>query len=112
MIAVGRSPIQRLSGKENYQYIPAETTEKGDWQKVLHKVDAVVNLAGFNIFRYWTGHAKTQIYDSRILTTHNLVKAMPAEKGVTLCSTSAAGGLRNRLNRTFSKCLKEEMYES
>ena len=96
VIAVGRSPIHRLSGKENYQYISAETTEQGDWQEALKNVDAVVNLAGFNIFRYWTDHAKTQIYDSRILTTRNLVKAMPADKGVTLCSTSAAGYYGNR----------------
>ncbi len=59
-------------------------------------MDAAVNLAGFNIFRYWTDHAKTQIYDSRILTTRNLVEAMPADKGVTLCSTSAAGYYGNR----------------
>ena len=96
VIAVGRSPIHRLSGKENYQYISADTTEQGDWQKALKNVDTAVNLAGFNIFRYWTDRAKAQIYDSRILTTRNLVEAMPAGKGTTLCSTSAAGYYGNR----------------
>ena len=96
VIAIGRSPNHQLSGNDNFQYISADTTEKGDWQKALKNVDAAVNLAGFNIFRFWTDHAKTQIYDSRILTTRNLVEAMPKDKGVTLCSTSAAGYYGNR----------------
>lgn len=96
VIAIGRSPNHQLSGNDNFQYISADTTEKGDWQKALKNVDAAVNLAGFNIFRFWTDHAKTQIYDSRILTTRNLVEAMPKDKGATLCSTSAAGYYGNR----------------
>ncbi len=96
VIAVGRSPIHQLSDNDNFQYISADTTEKGDWQKALKNVDAAVNLAGFNIFRFWTDNAKAQIYDSRILTTRNLVEAMPEDRGVTLCSTSAAGYYGNR----------------
>jgi len=96
VIAVGRSPSHKLNGKENFQYISADTTEKGDWQNALHKVDAAVNLAGTNIFRLWTNRYKAQIYDSRILTTRNLVEAMPENRGLTLCSTSAAGYYGNR----------------
>lgn len=96
VIAVGRSPSHKLDGKENFQYISADTTEKGDWQNALHKVDAVVNLAGINILRFWTDSYKAKIYDSRILTTRNLVEAMPEDKGLTLCSTSAAGYYGNR----------------
>ncbi len=96
VIAVGRSPGHKLDGNENFQYISADTTKKGVWQNALGQVDAVVNLAGINILRLWTDSYKTQIYDSRILTTRNLVEAMPADKGVTLCSTSAAGYYGNR----------------
>ena len=96
VIAVGRSSSHKLSGRDNFQYISADTTKKGDWQKALYNVDAAVNLAGVNIFRLWTDSYKTQIYDSRILTTRNLVEAMPKDKGLTLCSTSAAGYYGNR----------------
>jgi uncharacterized protein len=96
VIALGRSPSHKLDGNENFQYVSTDTTEKGDWQNALHKVDAAVNLAGINIFRLWTARNKTHIYDSRILTTRNLVEAMPDDKGVALCSTSAAGYYGNR----------------
>jgi len=103
VIAVGRSPRHKLDGKENFQYISADTTKKGDWQNALHKVDAVVNLAGINILRFWTDNYKAKIYDSRILTTRNLVEAMPDDKGITLCSTSAAGYYGNRGNEILKE---------
>ena len=103
VIAVGRSSSHKLSGNYNFQYISADTTEKGDWQKALNNVDAAVNLAGVNIFRFWTDNAKARIYDSRILTTRNLVEAMPDDKGITLCSTSAAGYYGNRGNEILKE---------
>ena len=96
VIAAGTSSSHKLAGHENFQYISADTTQKGDWQNSLDKVDAAVNLAGRNILRLWTDRYKTQIYDSRILTTRNLVEAMPDNKGATLCSASAAGYYGNR----------------
>jgi uncharacterized protein len=75
----------------NYSYIQADTTREGSWQASLEKMDAVVNLAGRTIFKRWTGKYKTEIYDSRILTTRNLVNALPADNQITLCSASAVG---------------------
>jgi uncharacterized protein len=103
VIAVGRSPSHKLDGKENFQYISADTTKKGDWQNALHKVDAAVNLAGINILRFWTDNYKAKIYDSRVLTTRNLVEAMPDDKGITLCSASAAGYYGNRGNEILKE---------
>ena len=103
VIAVGMSPRHKLDGKQNFQYISADTTKKGDWQNALHKVDVVVNLAGINILRFWTDNYKAKIYDSRILTTRNLVEAMPDDKGITLCSTSAAGYYGNRGNEILKE---------
>jgi len=94
VVAVGRSPDHKLDGQGNFKYISADTTKNGDWQNALYKADAAVNLAGANIFRLWTDRYKTKIYDSRILTTRNLVEAMPNE--LTLYSTSAAGYYGNR----------------
>lgn len=94
--AVGTSGGHRLEGRENFHYISADTTKKGKWQDELSRMDVVINLAGRNIFKYWTDRYKQQIYDSRILTTRNLVDALPADKNVLLCSTSAAGYYGNR----------------
>jgi uncharacterized protein (TIGR01777 family) len=93
---IGTSGTHKLEGRKNFQYISADTTEKGKWQDELENKDAVINLAGINILKYWTKKYKNQIYDSRILTTRNIVDALPAGKNIVLCSTSAAGYYGNK----------------
>jgi uncharacterized protein (TIGR01777 family) len=61
-------------------------------------VDAVVNLAGKSIFKRWSKTYKQQLYDSRLLTTRNIVSALPAEKSIVLCSASGAGYYGSRAN--------------
>ncbi|MDP3285026.1 MAG: TIGR01777 family oxidoreductase, partial [Desulfobacterales bacterium] len=56
----------------------------------------VINLAGRSKFRRWNEKYKKSIYESRILTTRNLVEALPSGREITLCSTSAAGYYGNR----------------
>lgn len=51
----------------------------------------MINLAGKSIFGRWSDQYKKRIYDSRILTTRNLVDALPGNKAVIFCSTSATG---------------------
>jgi uncharacterized protein (TIGR01777 family) len=91
VIAVGRPLQQDLIQHENYQYLSADTTQPGQWQDDLFRVDAIVNLAGQSIFKRWSAKYKRQIYDSRILTTRNVVSALPEGKSITLCSASGAG---------------------
>jgi len=74
-----------------FSFIRADTTQPGDWQRAAADVQAVVNLAGANIFKRWNEKYKQAIHDSRILTTRNLVTALPADRNIVLCSTSAAG---------------------
>jgi uncharacterized protein (TIGR01777 family) len=93
--AVGRSPGQKISHK-NYRYISADTTQAGEWQKALKDVNAVVNLAGKTIFKRWSESYKKLIYDSRVLTTRNVVNALSEGKYITLCSASGAGYYGNR----------------
>ena len=81
---------------DNYRYISADTTAPGPWQEVIAGVDAVVNLTGRSIFSRWTEKYKKSIYDSRILTTRNIVDALSEEKPVVFCSTSAVGFYGNR----------------
>jgi uncharacterized protein (TIGR01777 family) len=96
VIAVGRAATQKRITSERYRYISADTTQPGDWQKALAEVDGVVNLAGKSIFKRWSKRYKKEIYDSRILTTRNVVAALPAGSAVVLCSTSGAGYYGNR----------------
>ncbi|MBT8364577.1 MAG: TIGR01777 family oxidoreductase, partial [Deltaproteobacteria bacterium] len=94
--ALGRSADQRRISHVNYKYVSADTTRSGKWQAEFDDADAVVNLAGATIFKRWTSSYKKQIYDSRILTTRNVVSALPQDKSITLCSASGAGYYGNR----------------
>ncbi|MFO7559139.1 MAG: TIGR01777 family oxidoreductase [Desulfobacterales bacterium] len=94
--ATGTSAAHSLSDRENFTYIQADTTRQGEWQDALQQVDLVINLAGRNIFKRWTRSYKKQIYDSRILTTRNLVSAFPERKEIVFFSASAAGYYGNR----------------
>jgi hypothetical protein len=91
VIAVGTRASHDLDRSDDFDYISTDTTQKGPWQKKLNSVDAAVNLAGNTIAKRWTRSYKKQIYDSRILTTRNLVEALPPDKNITLCSASAVG---------------------
>jgi uncharacterized protein len=89
--AVGRTPDPQGIDHPAFRYIAADTTLAGDWQAEVPDHEAVVNLAGKSIFTPWTNKAKQEIYDSRILTTRNLVAALPEGRETLLCSTSAVG---------------------
>jgi len=82
----------KVSFKEDeFRFIRADTTRTGEWQQELKDVDGVVNLAGKNIFHLWNDKYKEFIYNTRILTTRNVVTALPENRKITLVSTSAAG---------------------
>lgn len=91
VIAIGGRVAGKTLSHPNFKYISADTTKKGLWQDELKDIDAVINLAGRSIFNRWDEKYKKSIYESRILTTRNLVEALSAGKNITLCSTSAAG---------------------
>jgi uncharacterized protein (TIGR01777 family) len=96
VIAAGGRPVKGGASHPNLKCISADTTKKGPWQRELEDVDAVINLAGRSIFKRWDEKYKKTIYESRILTTRNLVEALPSGREITLCSTSAAGYYGNR----------------
>ena len=84
-------PLPQIFEHDSVRFIQADTTESGPWQEALHGVEVVINLTGKNIFHLWSKKYKKKIYDSRILTTRNIVNALPEGNSVTLISTSAAG---------------------
>ncbi len=74
-------------------WVVGDPTKRGKWQESVAGQDVLINLAGATIFKYWTKSHKQLVRDSRILTTRNLVEAIPRETGrnITLLSTSAVG---------------------
>jgi len=91
VIALGRSADYHRTHHKGYKYVSADTTRPGDWQKEFEDADVSINLAGTSIFKRWTAEYKQQIYESRILTTRNVVASLPRDKNITLCSASGAG---------------------
>jgi uncharacterized protein (TIGR01777 family) len=73
------------------EVLVADATVAGAWQRRLAAHETVVNLAGAPIFTRWSAASKRVIRESRLLTTRNVVDALPAGGGVTLLSTSAVG---------------------
>ena len=88
---VGRSAVANLADTARINCISADTTQPGPWQEEVLSADVIINLTGQSIFHLWTKKYKKSIYDSRILTTRNIVDAMSKDRAVTFLSTSAVG---------------------
>ena len=89
---VSRKPPAGQMSHERFRFMSADTTRPGTWQKALSDVDAVVNLTGRSIFGRWNEAVKTEIRESRILTTRHVVQGLPpGRKGVVLVNASGAG---------------------
>jgi len=91
VVAVGRRPTQNAVDHKRFRYISADTTHPGAWQNEIASCDLIINLAGRTIFKRWTPSYKTQIIDSRILTTRHVVQAIPQDAETVLISASAVG---------------------
>ena len=84
-----KEPALKMQG---LSYLHGNPTVRGEWQKAVPEHDVIINLAGASIFSRWTEEQKKILRSSRILTTRNLVDALPQDaKHVTFFSTSAVG---------------------
>ena len=88
---VDHSPQPKPHTPARARYLCADTTLPGRWQEEISSQDVVINLAGASIFGKWNAAYKKLLYDSRILTTRNVVQAMTSENESLLLSTSAIG---------------------
>ena len=83
VVVVTRSADETRRGAEfrGVQVVPGTPTEPGRWQHEVDGADAVVNLAGHNIFaERWTAPVRARIRDSRVFTTDRLVEAIRAAR--------------------------------
>jgi uncharacterized protein (TIGR01777 family) len=89
--AIGFRATQEVIDQPHFRYLSADTSLPGQWQQEVRSSDAVINLTGRTIFKRWTPAYKRQIYNSRVLTTRNIVDALPHDRALSLISTSAIG---------------------
>ena len=91
---LSRRPQRRPGLPAAVTLAAGDPTQPGDWQQLPPQHEVIINLAGASVFGRWTAAKKKEIYDSRILTTRNLVQALrQARERQTqvLFSTSAIG---------------------
>ena len=89
-----RAPAPTQTG---ISFLNGNPAQEGPWMAAVVEHDWVINLAGASVFGRWDAQTKNNIYDSRILTTRNLIKALAAgDRRQFFCSTSVVGyyGLR------------------
>lgn len=88
-----RSLKHRPSAREGVTFLEGDPTSPGPWQGRVPEHEAIINLAGATIFCHWNKKAKEKIFNSRILTTQNLVNSLRKIRGetTTLLSASAVG---------------------
>jgi uncharacterized protein (TIGR01777 family) len=85
-------------------YLTGNPTQEGPWMAAVPDHDWIINLAGASIFTRWNEKIKKAVYDSRILTTQNLTKALAAgDRRQLVCSTSAVGYYGSRGDETLSE---------
>ena len=90
---LARNPQKGPKLSDGVKAIAADATKPGPWQDAVSEHDGLINLAGGSVFKRWDDAYKKLLYDTRILTTRNLVEAIPLETGskITLVSTSGTG---------------------
>lgn len=109
VLTLSRRPEEKRS--ELHESITGDPTVAGKWLERLDECDAVINLAGENIFaRRWTKSFMAEIKRSRVestkLISEKLAKQPKTQDGIpkTFLSTSAVGyyGLGNDLKNESS----------
>lgn len=102
---VGQNIIRKLEQSNNKIFPIKRHLLYGDTSQLsehLFGYQAIINLAGAPIIQRWTKKNKVTIYNSRVLTTKNLCKAinmLPEEKQPKVfISMSAAGIYRENLS--------------
>jgi len=86
----------RLASLGRVRLVPGDPAQTGAWQDEVRGCDAVIHLAGENIFsKRWGAEEKALIRSSRVLGTRNVVAAIgraPADlRPKTLVNASAVG---------------------
>lgn len=61
-------------------FIKADLMIPGEWQGRIAENDVIINLAGVNIFQRWDDRIKKSIFDSRVISTANIIDSFRKRK--------------------------------
>ena len=77
-VVLSRRPdVARQRWPEGCEIVGGDPTQAGDWQKTIGACDAVVHLAGENLFgRRWSAGFKERLRSSRVQGTTNVARAL------------------------------------
>ncbi len=78
--------------------------------KCFDEIDTVINLAGFNVFNYWTKKTKSKILNSRLKSTEFILEEINKKK-IKLRSFISASGIQAYKN-SYSNYYTENDSES
>jgi uncharacterized protein (TIGR01777 family) len=78
VVMLSRRPdVARQRWPERCQIVGGDPTQTGEWMKSLSECDAVVHLAGENLFaRRWSAKFKETLRSSRVVGTVNIARAL------------------------------------
>jgi uncharacterized protein (TIGR01777 family) len=69
-------PARQIAGPE-CRLVEGDPTQAGEWMNAVADCDAIINLAGENIFAHrWSTAFKTALMDSRVHSTQHVVEAL------------------------------------
>ncbi len=92
-------------------YLVGDPTREGPWMTAAPEHDWIINLAGASIFKRWSPAYKQEIFESRIRTTRNLVKALAGgDRRQFFCSTSAVGYYGPRGDEVLTEDSPQDSY--
>jgi len=78
---------------EKVNIIEGDVSSGGSWQELVNNFDVIINLAGEPItISRWTKDKKRKIYQSRIMSTKNLVESINENTKVKLFISASAVG--------------------
>src|SRR4051794_17559642 len=73
--------VRRDRAMRGLTVVPGDPTVAGSWESAIDGCDAVVNLAGHNVFsERWNAQVKQRIRDSRVYSTEHVVSALAHAK--------------------------------
>ena len=86
LLGIGHTPVilsrhtdevRRRPEMRAYEFVQGDPTTSGRWQQDLDGCDAVVNLAGHNLFaERWNADVKRKVRDSRVRAAHHVSAAI------------------------------------
>ncbi|HEY2157683.1 MAG TPA: TIGR01777 family oxidoreductase [Isosphaeraceae bacterium] len=86
--------VRREKAFRSLRFVQGDPTQSGAWEEAIDGCDAVINLAGHNLFsERWNERVKHLIRDSRVHATERVVKAIAEAdtKPKVLVQASAIG---------------------